>query len=425
MELFDSRIIYHSPLAFTPFTGNKLQLANLRSELDRWFREAGIGPKDLFGGGVIVTGLAAETQNASALKEALKPLLGDSLFVTASDPHLESWLAFQGACYKLCLEFPEETFLNLDIGGGTTNWALGDANGVSSTGCAFVGARHFQIDPSHKILALSAHAKRLLKFLDLSKRVGQTLEKKERDQIVTCYVNFLEALVDRSVSLTQAELFQMTGDPLVTKIPFRITFSGGVGELVYDAEDEENPFGDLGGYLAAAILRSPKLTKEIDDFIPWAAGRATVIGLTLHHLDLSGHSIYLSEPTLLPIPNIPILGRIGAQDSEDKIGRTLKKICRLPEGGALVVDAGSDPAQVKELGNKLLHIFENDSISKPIVLFTKDNIGKVLGNYATDWGRLKVPLAVIDEISTEGAKFACLGPLKNQIVSVSFYGLKR
>jgi hypothetical protein len=56
-------------------------------------------------------------------------------------------------------------------------------------------------------------------------------------------------------------------------------------------------------------------------------------------------------------------------------------------------------------------------------LFASGNIGKTLGNFVTDWGRLRFPLVVIDEVDPGDAQFATVGKLRGQVVPVSFYGV--
>ena len=60
---------------------------------------------------------------------------------------LESWLAFAGAAAPLSRARPGVPVLNLDIGGGTTNPAVGIDGDVVAAGCLHVGARHVRVRP--------------------------------------------------------------------------------------------------------------------------------------------------------------------------------------------------------------------------------------------------------------------------------------
>ena len=83
----------------------------------------------------MITGLAARSDNAAALTRVISERIGDSLIAAADDPRLESWLAFMGNCATLSRARGQTAVINLDIGGGTTNPALGLNGAVSLCGC--------------------------------------------------------------------------------------------------------------------------------------------------------------------------------------------------------------------------------------------------------------------------------------------------
>ena len=53
----------------------------------------------------------------------------------------------------------------------------------------------------------------------------------------------------------------------------------------------------------------------------------------------------------------------------------------------------------------------------------RENLGKVLGHYVSDWGTLRVRLVVIDEVAVRDAQYAQVGRMHEQVVPVSFHGL--
>ena len=90
-------------------------------------------------------GTGGGEKNADAIARRVRGARFDgALIATADDPLLESWLAFMGAASALSLAHPETAFVNLDIGGGTTNVALGINGEVLSAGSFWIGARHLQ-----------------------------------------------------------------------------------------------------------------------------------------------------------------------------------------------------------------------------------------------------------------------------------------
>ncbi len=154
MQFGNPQTVYRSEPSFTPFRGDALDEDRLKRLLDRWLEQSELRPEEIFAGGSIITGLAAQRKNAAALTRLVQKRIGESLTATAGDPCLESWLAFMGSCSALSRHYPTQPFINLDIGGGTTNPALGLNGNVLGTGCYFIGARHFQFVPgTYKLVA--------------------------------------------------------------------------------------------------------------------------------------------------------------------------------------------------------------------------------------------------------------------------------
>jgi ethanolamine utilization protein EutA (predicted chaperonin) len=53
----------------------------------------------------------------------------------------------------------------------------------------------------------------------------------------------------------------------------------------------------------------------------------------------------------------------------------------------------------------------------------RENLGKVLGQLITNWGRSPAALVVIDEIDARDTQFASIGRLQQGVLPVSFYGM--
>ena len=56
-------------------------------------------------------------------------------------------------------------------------------------------------------------------------------------------------------------------------------------------------------------------------------------------------------------------------------------------------------------------------------VFVSANLGKALGGYVSDWGRLPTNLVVIDEVFVKDAQFAQIGRIRDQVIPVWYYGL--
>ena len=436
MELGDLRSVYRPDPLFTPFIGESLDEARLAACLDRWVSEAKLEPADITAGGAIVTGLAAQASNAQAIVRMVRSRIGDAVIAVADDPRLESWLAFNGSCRELSVAEPETPFLNLDIGGGTTNLAYGRDGEVSATGCFFVGARHVQVVPgTYQLRALSRTATALLRHLKIDRRPGELLGREEVAAIVDFYVRLLEGIVSQEESILEQESAKLHEQAAIRlprgAPPPVITLSGGVGELVYrhvrgDPLPGTTAYGDLGIDLALRLVRSPLLSRNLRTHVPLNLGHATVCGLALKNTEVSGTTLFLPRPDQLPLRDLPIVGRLSPDAPPREIRETIALAAGSSQGTCIeITSVSEDYESVKRLGEGLALAFRENPFPKdrPLVLFVPGNVGKAIGSYATEWGRLDVNLIVIDELAGRSARFASLGALCHGVVPVSFYGM--
>jgi ethanolamine utilization protein EutA len=414
--LNEVRECFRSDLVFTPIRNERLDLERLEAYLDSWLRD--LEPADIFGGGALLTGLTAEQRNAQELVALIRRKVKGALVASALDPGLESWLAFHGSCGSLSREHPEQSFLNLDIGGGTTNLALGRRGEVLATTHVVVGARHFQVMAgSYRLTRLSSQARALMERLALAREVGQDLTAGEVGRILDDYVSAIETAAGQLAGPSHAETTPV------------LTFSGGVGELVYGYVETTSwpattAFGDLGIDLARRLLASP-LARDVQAWRPAARGRATVYGLLRHNTEISGSTLYVPSPEMLPLSDLPILGSVTGATPQRRLEELLELARRSSRGACLRITlGGSDAERVRELGTRLSQAVAEAGFpgELPLVLIVRENVGKALGNYVTAWGERPLRLLVIDEITPRDAQFIQIGALRQQVLPVSFYG---
>jgi ethanolamine utilization protein EutA len=434
-DLSQLRETYRSEAVFTPFTVNGLDLDRLREQLDSWIAAGAVRPEKLFGGGALLTGLVAQQHNARHLVGLVRERVGEALIATADDPRLESWLAFMAGAAGISRAHSERFVVNLDIGGGTTNVALGKAGDVLATGCWFVGARHVQVHPgTYRIVRLSPFARQLFVHLQIDKGPGDSMTLPEVDAIVAFYAGVLRSILagdsahlnDPIVRAHEQVAFQLppeAANPIVT-------LSGGVGELV-NAHGQGKPwpfttqYGDLGIDLAQRLAAAPDWSDQWRQHVPPQAGHATLFGLLLHTTQISGSTVFLPRPDDLPLRDMPILGSISTTASEGHCLHLLDLVRRSPTGGCIRAETGQQPNDVRSLGRMVAEALRRLSFPPglPLVVFVRENVGKVLGQYITEWGNLPVHLVVIDEIAVRDAQFAQVGRVTEQVVPVSFYGM--
>ena len=417
---------------FTPFRDANIDADAIDVLLDGWLAESGFAPTDFFAGGTIITGLAALRDNATVIAQTVGARIGEAVVATADDPCLESWLAFMGSCSTLSRVLGDRPVLNLDIGGGTTNAALGSNGAVLATGCHFIGARHFQVHPgTYRLASMSEHGRALLNALGVARGIGDELDEGSLTAVLDWYTAALEAIVtgDATFFATPAgrrhEQVAFCGSADAV-----ITFSGGVGELLYrhvagEPLPDTTHFGDLGIDLARRIARSPLLGRDLEAIVPEQRGRATVYGLALHSTEVSGTTLFLPDADVLPLRDLPVIARLPMDASAAAIGDAVA-LARWHTQGACIQILGPAPAHdgVKQLAERIGEALGRAPADpRPLVLLLEGNVGKTLGNYATDWGRTPARLIVVDEMPDRHANFANIGRPRDGVVPVSFYGM--
>ncbi len=431
-------IVYRSNVEFTPFRGAEIDASAIAELLDTWLEKG----DNIFSGGVIITGLAALQQNSVHIAALIKERIGQAVIATVDDPNLESWLAFMGCAALLSRHFKNETLVNLDIGGGTTNPAAGQNGQVKTTGCFYIGARHFQFEPgTYRLINISEYGYSMLNHIGANNEIGDTLGADILNKILDLYIEALKAIARGNLVFFESDIGQRLCQtsfilPPNVSSPM-ITFSGGVGELIYKiTENEPIPsttfYGDLGIDLAKKIISDSFFSKQITTIRPENMGRATVYGLTLHNTEISGATLFLPDTSALPLNDVPIVARLSMSCDLDDLLNSISVVAQrsgkaciqmLPvtdsEGGALPASL----QQIKTLGVRINQALATLTIDLPLVILVPGNFGKALGNYATDWGKSSAKLMIIDEIPDRNAQFVNIGSPYRGVVPVSFYGI--
>ncbi len=295
MVITERKILYRSPVYFTPLVGQTLvDGAAIREIVEKEYEKAGVQRESLDTGAVIITGETSRKENARAVLENLSEFAGDFVVATAG-PDLESVLAAKGAG---AVEYSEKTgknVLHMDIGGGTSNLALIENGKITATGCLNVGGRLLKFDQSGKTVYVSPV---LQKF----------------DKPVQEIVEIMAQVLEMAAGLRQSDdLFGhfwtdecANGEGWLKNLPqgeLVISFSGGVADCI---EQEHAPlaFGDIGPALGRAIRKS-RLCQG-----PYRLGdqtiRATVIGAGCHSAQLSGSTVFYKNIDF-PLKNLPVV----------------------------------------------------------------------------------------------------------------------
>src|SRR5262245_38769520 len=143
--------LFLSPVSLTPYQSEtRIDEAALKTIIDAAYRSAGIEPKDIDTGAVILTGEALRRENAQGISAMLSEAGGDLVCATAGH-HMESMLAAYGSGAALRSSEDGIRILNLDIGGGTTKLAIVEGGRVLATAAVHIGGRLLVVDADGQI----------------------------------------------------------------------------------------------------------------------------------------------------------------------------------------------------------------------------------------------------------------------------------
>jgi ethanolamine utilization protein EutA len=299
--------LFRSPIALTPYQSEeRIDDTRLHGIIADAYKSAGLNPKDIDTGVVILTGEALRRDNAQAIAALLAEQGGDFVCATAGH-HMEAMLAGYGSGAARVSSDEGKRILNIDIGGGTTKLALVDKGRVIATAAIHIGGRLQVVDDDGRIVRLDPAGQHHAAQAGFHWNKGDRAEPAALDKVAEYMADALLAAIRmrplppplKALYLTEpiAELGQIDG----------IMLSGGVGEYVYKREDRD--FGDMGRRLGLALRR------RLDaGALPWPllpaheCIRATALGASEYSVQLSGNTSTITNPgVLLPRRNLQVL----------------------------------------------------------------------------------------------------------------------
>ena len=388
MEITDRKILYRSPVYFTPLVEGKLiNGEKLRRIVEEEYKTAGISREKVDTGAVIVTGETSRKENAGTVVEALSEYAGDFVVATAG-PDLESVLAAKGSGAVDYSETTGKTVLHVDIGGGTSNLALIRAGKILETGCLNVGGRLVQFSPKGIVNYLSPVLDGLTEL-----EVGNASTKQQRVVLAEKLTEALEMAAGRKpvTPLLQQLMTEEAVQPWQPpQEPVVVSFSGGVADCI-ETEHSDFTFGDLGPELGRAIRKSSLCRNGY--VLGTETIRATVIGAGCHSAQLSGSTVY-HQNVVFPLKNLPVVNR-------------LDRIASSQDGpGVLALEGMQSPSyrQVTALADQLAGQYQ-----QPMLVCLQQDMAKALGQALAVRLPQDAQILCIDRIRVEEGSFLDIG----------------
>jgi ethanolamine utilization protein EutA len=414
------QVLWRSPIMLTPFLPDgTIDAAALGVFIETAYREAGLGRAEIDSGAVILTGEAIKKKNAEAIDHLFAAEAGK--FVCATAGHkLECTLAAHGAgAVRLSAE-RGECVLHVDIGGGTTKLALIDTGTILGVAAFAVGGRLLAADASGAWTRIDDSARLVAEELGLAADPATFADPAARQQVARRLAAvaadyILDAPRDR---LGRALL--LTEELARPVRPAAITFSGGVSEYIFGYETHD--YGDIARLLATAL--ADELARRGAPVVidPGQRIRATVIGASQFTVQVSGKTIFLPDPGVLPLHNVPVVhaGLDLAADFDPaaltaSIRTSLARMDLAPDARMAIAFAwhgDPDYARIAAAGRAIIAaVAPGGARQQPLLLMIDGDVGKTFGQLLRHELGHAGPLVSIDGVHLQELDFVDVGEL--------------
>ncbi len=414
--------IHRSPILLTPYTADyNINAERLGGFVQQAYEEAGLTQDDIDSGAIILTGEAVKRTNARAIADLFASQAGK--FVCASAGHnLEAIMAAHGSGAAALSRHPSRTVLNIDIGGGTSKLALIQDGEILETAATNVGGRLVALDETGRVVRIEPAAMRIAEEHGISLQLRQPLDPQDARRMAEVLADVLLSTASRQqLSPLAAEL--LLTPALSAPVPVdTVTFSGGVSEFIYEREDRD--FGDLARPLAEAVrarLQAGSLPAPVE-----SAGeriRATVIGASQFTVQVSGNTISVTRPDILPIhnlqviyPRLPDSEAIAPEEMRSAIQKGFQRF-DLIEGEqpvAIAIDWNGLPAYplLRNLAAGIVQGLPSTlAAGLPLVLVFSHDFGALVGEIARDEFGVTNDIVSVDSVTLKEFDYIDIGEI--------------
>ncbi|MGH7775088.1 MAG: ethanolamine ammonia-lyase reactivating factor EutA [Candidatus Binatia bacterium] len=417
-KVTERKVLFRSKIMLTPYlSGTLIDVDKVKRFIEHAYKEAGLRPTDIDTGAVIITGEALKKENAQPIVEYFAKYSGKFICAAAGHNH-EALLAAYG-CGAVDLSKTErKTVLNVDMGGGTTKFALIEHGAVTQTASINVGARLIAFDDSSVVTWIEDAGRTLMKELGYTVDIGKKITKKQKEDFAALMAKILFELIEDEPSSPLAKQLLVTP-------PFRnysglnqishILFSGGVSEHVYDRD--RTSYGDVGPILGKNVREYlKKLPKKNILREPHEGIRATVIGAGEYTVQASGNTSYISNPGVLPVFGLKVV-RASLKQGEPVFGALEQSLAKFDLTSftsglalSLSLDGQLDYKTIREIAEGIAAVCKSSESSKgPLYLALDLDVAKSLGGILKEELKLDREVIAIDGIEVGDLDYIDIG----------------
>jgi ethanolamine utilization protein EutA len=394
--------LYRSGVALTPYrTDTRIDADWLEGFFDDAYREAGFTRADVDTGVVIVTGEAANRPNAEELATRFAERSGAFICVAAG-PHYEALLAAHGSGAVALSRGLTAPVLNVDIGGGTTKFALVADGQVLHTGALSIGARLVAYDDSGRLTRIEPPGRWMLEEIGSNVDVGDVLPTRVANDLAELMAELLLQIIfqhPRNLLISRLWVTDPAAPEIFSDIG-SLVFSGGVSEYIYGRDS--NDYGDVGLTLGNALRRRLEAHQAAAMIVQPAQGiRATVLGASQHSLQASGVTGFL-EDLALPATGLKVVA--ARVDTAAGLGQVLSSTANRFEldgampliAYALTIDSPVDYPFLREIADEVASAADP---GRPLYVIVDVDVAHALGRILRVEVGWSGPLVVVDGIA--------------------------
>ena len=417
--VIDRQIVARSPILLTPFLADgTIDAHRLEHFIHDAYHAAGLTPADIDSGAVILTGEAIKKKNARAIDELFAADAGK--FVCATAGHrLEARLAAHGSGAVRLSKERGQCVLHVDVGGGTTKLALID-NGVILGESAFaVGGRLLATDETGAWTRVDDSARVVAHDLGIATDPQTLADEVVRRSIARRLATIAaDYILDAPLDALAASL-QLTEPMPRPKAPALLTFSGGVSEYIFGLEQRD--YGDIARLLAGELAHALSRRTRLPLVDPGGRIRATVIGASQFTVQVSGKTIYLPDPDILPVHNVPVVhlgeltGDVDSASLADRIRAGIAHMDLTPQARmALAFAWRGDPehGQLKSAASAIVRaLAPHHRRDELLVLMIDGDVGRTFGHLLEHELDLPRKIVSVDGVQLQELDFVDLGAL--------------
>ncbi len=413
----ERKVLFRSDIMLTPYlSGTLIDVEQVKRFIEEAYRQARLTPEDIDTGAVIITGEALKKENAQPIVEYFAKYAGKFICAAAGHNH-EALLAAYGSGAVELSKTEHKTVLNVDIGGGTTKFALIEHGDVTQTAAINIGARLIAFDESNRVTRIEDAGRTLMHALGSSLEPGQKITKKQQAAVAALMAKVLFEVIEQGPTSALATQLMVTPAFMHYRLAQvdHLVCSGGVSEHVYDRD--RTAYGDVGPLMGKHVrkalrdLAKRKILRE-----PMEGIRATVIGAGEYTVQASGTTSYISTTGVLPVFGLKVVraSLTRQQPVLEALQQALAKfdLTSFTSGLALslALDGQLDYQTIRAVAEGIAAIcHRSESGNSPLYLALDLDVAKSLGGILKEELRVDREVIAIDGIDVGDLDYIDIG----------------